>query len=308
MTETKVDLIKRTYFDNMDLSNREIAKLTNTSRRHVRRTLNSLRTISNEKSSIPKILILDIETMMMTVFVWYLGKQRIPYNNVIDEWNCISWAGKWLFDPVILSDVQTPQEAINRDDKRIMLSLWDVMNQADIIIGHNLVRFDKRKVNARFLYHNLTPVSSYQTIDTLTELKKHFSLSSYKLDDVCKFLGLQTKVHTEYDLWKKCLKGDLTALKQMSDYNKNDTLITEELYLKIRGYIKSHPNLGLYMETEGSVCPNCGSDYLEQKGNYYTPAGRFNSFRCQNCGAVSRSKYSDLSKEEKERLLISIAR
>jgi hypothetical protein len=75
----------------------------------------------------------------------------------------------------------------------------------------------------------------------------------------------------------------------------------EELYLKLRPWIKSHPNLGLYVE--GEVCPTCGSDQITWKGKYRTPAGEYKTFRCE-CGAIGRSRHS----EPKKSLQRSVAR
>jgi AraC-like DNA-binding protein len=305
---TKAERILEFYKEHKEWTNRRISQELGISKRHVRRILNPIRGYNFTKK-IPKILLLDIETMMMEVFVWFLGKQRIPYDNVIQEWNCISWAAKWLFASDVMSDIQTPEEAKNREDKRILTSLWPLVNEADIIIGQNLSRFDVRKINARFLYHNFIPPFSYQVVDTLTEMKRYFAFSSYRLDDVCKFLKLNTKIESSYGLWKRCLAGDEKSLNRMNTYNKNDVLILEELYLRIRPWIKSHPNVGLYMDTDNnSVCSNCGSDKLKHEGKYYTPAGRFLAFRCESCGAVCRSRYSDIDREERESLVISVAR
>lgn len=62
------------------------------------------------------------------------------------------------------------------------------------------------------------------------------------------------------------------------------------------------------MKHKDTVCSNCGSDDIEWKGYYYTPAGRFKSFRCSNCGGIGRSRFSDLTKEEKLNLTISVAK
>jgi len=103
--------------------------------------------------------------------------------------------------------------------------------------------------------------------------------------------------------------GDTKALREMMKYNRQDVVATEELYLKIRPWIKSHPNCALYMESpDSSVCANCGSANLKHNGKYYTPAGRFLAFRCLDCGAICRSRYSDLDRGEREQLLISVAR
>lgn len=255
---------------------------------------------------IPKVLLLDIETVMMKAFIWFLGEQRIPDDHVIEDWNIVAWAAKWLFECNTMYDIQTPEEAVNRDDKRLMIGIWNLLDEADIIIGHNGDRFDLRKLNARFIEHDFMPPMPYKTIDTLKVAKKHFSFSSYKLQFLAKKFGIQGKLHTGFDLWKQCLKGDKKALKKMSDYNIQDVLILEELYLKLRPWIKSHPSLSLYMDVNIPVCENCGSSNIEHRGDYYTTnVNKYKTFRCLDCKAIGRSRYPE--KKNKE-ALVSIAK
>ena len=257
----------------------------------------------------PKILIFDIETMFMTVSVWGISfKQRIPADNIIEDWNALSWSAKWLFDSEIMSDVLTSEEAIARDDSRVLKSIWKLLDESDIVIAHNGNKFDLRKLNARFIQQGLTPPLPYRSIDTLKVAKRYFAFSSYTLKFLCKMFGLSPKIHTGYELWKQCLKGDEEALKKMKQYNIGDILSLEELYLKLRPWIKSSVNFGVYMDTEESVCPNCGGKDLEWKGQYTTTAGRFKTFRCSNCGAIGRSRYSELGKEQRRNLTVSVAR
>ena len=55
-------------------------------------------------------------------------------------------------------------------------------------------------------------------------------------------------------------------------------------------------------------CPICGKTNLNWCGFYHTPAGRFKAFRCKDCGGIGRSRYSDLSKAEKQNLVRAVAR
>ena len=123
---------------------------------------------------LPKILIFDIETTPMPVWVWDFGKQYVPHTNIVKDksgnqkfWYVLSWAAKWLYDENILSDVLTPEGAVARDDKRILDSVWKLIDEADIVIAHNGDRFDIRKLNARFILNDMNPPSPYKSIDTL---------------------------------------------------------------------------------------------------------------------------------------------
>ena len=253
----------------------------------------------------PDILILDIETAQMRVDVWGLFKQRISHDQIVADWFILSWAAKWLYAPDVWGDCIIPNEALNRDDSRIVKSLWHVINKADIIIGHNVARFDMRKINARFLEHGLLPPSPYRTIDTLTESKKIFALPSYKLDYLTKHFKLNTKIHTDRKLWQDCEKGNPEALDKMFTYNKHDILASEDLYDLIKGWIK-HPNLNLYGDITENLCGRCGADDLEYQGQYITPAGRYKAIRCKGCGGYARDRISDLTKEDRVKLKIIV--
>lgn len=78
----------------------------------------------------------------------------------------------------------------------------------------------------------------------------------------------------------------------MSNYCNKDVLILEEVYLRLRPYIKGHPNIGNFIESTVPTCATCGSSTVEEiKGRYYvTPAGKYKLYRCKECGAISRGR------------------
>jgi len=260
---------------------------------------------SKSGASIPKVLLLDIETAPMSVLVWNLHKQRIPPTNVLSDFFIFSWAAKWLFDPAIQGEHLTSKEALNHNDSRILSGLWKLMNEADIIIGHSVKSFDIRKINTRFLLNKMPPPASYAVIDTLSVARTVFGFSSNSMEYINIFLGLDRKNEMHFQDWKDCLVGNKEALEKMAIYNKQDVYILEELYLKVRPWIKSHPNMGLYIESDVAICRNCGNASLTPVGKYtYTECGAFQTYRCDNCGAVIRCKTNELSNEKKHNLLV----
>ena len=245
--------------------------------------------MDSPKMDLPKILLFDIETSLMEVYVWGLYKQFIPHTNIIKDengqeksWFCLSWAAKWLYDDTILSDVVLPHEARARNDKRILKSIWELLDKADIVIAHNGDRFDIRKLNARFIDNEMDPPSPFRTIDTLKVARKEFAFVSYKQDFLTKHFHLQTKLETSFQLWVDCMSGDQKRLDEMAEYNRHDVMGLEEVYLKLRPYIKNHPNLGVLMDMD--VCPNCGCEHLDEtEATYFTSANQFPVYRCQGC-------------------------
>ncbi len=263
----------------------------------------------NKNKTIPKVLILDIETAPMKGFFWRLYKPILNHKNIDEPGFIISWAAKWLFSADMMSDIVTPKEARKQDDKRIMKPVWQLMDDADVVIGHNLRRFDVKWLNTEFILNGLKPPMPYQTIDTLVESKKHFNFPSNQLTYLGKMLARREKLDTDFDLWKRCKAGEKEALDYMLKYNKEDVLLEEDVYVELRPWIKSHPNMSLYTEGDGSTCGHCTSPDLLWEDKYYTTmASRFAAYRCKNCGAPNRCRLTSLSKEQRKNLLVSIAR
>jgi len=237
-----------------------------------------------------KILIIDIETSPMKAYIWKRWKENISLPQTISEWFMLSWSAKWL-DGDLHSDVLTSEEVLSEDDKRITNNLLILLNEADVVIAHNGDRFDLPKINTRALLNNFGPIKPFQTIDTLKVAKQQFGFSSNKLDALAIFFGLDCKLHTDFDLWKRCMNGDETALSYMLEYNNYDVVLLEKIYKKLKPWIKNHPNEGHF--SEEAVCPTCGSTHIKYNSNYYTNAGRYKLYKCDDCGALSKTRKSE---------------
>ena len=262
------------------------------------------------KTNFPSVLILDIETAPITAYVWGLWKQNVNPIQIIDDWFIIGWSAKWLFADRMYTGYVTPNEVKKKDDRRIMKPLWHLMDTADIIVAHNGKKFDESRINTRLFKHGFNPTSPYQVIDTLYYYRRQFSFSSNKLDYLNGQLDIDQKVDTGgFQLWKDCLDGKQEALDKMEEYNINDVRILEENYLRIRPWIKNHPNVGVYMDNDSITCTNCGSTDLMEDGEYVTPVNRYTTYRCKSCGAIAgRSRKSSVNKEDREYILRAQAR
>lgn len=258
-----------------------------------------------EQSDGPRILVFDIETSPLVVYSWGVYQQFINPDNVINDWYVISWAAKWLNSNEIISNVLTAKEAQESDDRRIVSRLWELFDAADIIIAHNCDRFDKRKMNWRFLIHGFPPPLSSKTIDTLKVARKYFSATSNKLDYLTNALSIGKKSETGgLDLWKDCMSGDKKALEKMLNYNINDILILERVYLLLQPWITNHPNLGLYNSDNTVVCPACGSTEIETYEKIITTAANaYYQYRCNSCSHVGRTKKPITTKDKRDNTL-----
>jgi len=258
----------------------------------------------------PKILVFDIETSPLKAYIFAtrLWNTNVNEEQVLSQWFALCWSAKWLFDDKIISDRLTSKEAKREDDSRIVQSMWNLLNEADIVIAHNGDKFDVPNMNTRFIVNGLPPTSPYQTIDTCSIAKRQFGFSHNNLNALAKVFGFKVKIETNFELWKRCVDGEEKALQSMEIYNRRDVETLEEVYMKIRPWIHSHPNLGLYTEATEPICSNCGSrDITKTDKFYYTMTGKYELYLCE-CGAYIRVRTSSLSKEKRKNLLISVAK
>lgn len=257
-----------------------------------------------------KILVFDIETSLLEGYFFSVWQQNIPVEFIKKDWFILGWSAKWLFDSKFYSAIVTPNEAKKGDDKRVVKSLWKMLDEADIIIAHNGDKFDHKKANARFMYHGLNKPSHYITIDTLKHLKKQASFTFNRLDYVNKTFGITRKKDISgKELWVNCANGDAKSLKEMEAYNVHDVVALEELYLRIRNWIVPHPNVGLHVDDNICACPTCGSEHLTETGKHYsTQVNQYTELRCDDCGSLSRSRKSVTSLKKKTKLIVSVAK
>jgi hypothetical protein len=243
---------------------------------------------------IPNILLWDLETSLMQVSTFSLYPQRIPHKNIIQDWYIISAAWTKLSSNRIHSvsglDDQKRFKKNFTDDYHIVKTLRDVLEDVDVIIGHNQDKFDIKKFCARLIYHKLPPLPKLiHSIDTLKQIRKIAAFSSNRLDYLTTYLCGEGKLETSGGLWERALQGDVIAIKELAKYNKVDVKRLEELYLRIKPYIKSHPHLGAIAgEDRDCTCPYCGSNNMRHAGFRYTAAGiKKSQKQCNECHSYS---------------------
>lgn len=264
---------------------------------------------SKEKLKTSNILILDIETAPLKAFVWSRWKQNIYLDQTISEWFMLTWSAKWLFSNEVLSDKLSPIEVLEENDVRITKSLAALLNEADIVITHNGDRFDLPKIKSRLIVNRLPMVTPYVSIDTCKIAKRQFGFSSNKLQGLSDVLGFDGKDETDFDLWKRCMEGDLKALAYMEKYNKQDVKLLEDVYLELRPYIMNHPNVTLFLDMDKPRCTTCGSDDIYPEGEYNTQVNTFTTYRCNHCKAIAgRLRKSSISAKQKGNILAPVAK
>lgn len=235
-----------------------------------------------------KILTFDIERTkgQANIEFWDLGdykNRRIHADDVV-EWPrsiCVAW--NWYGKDKI-------KFASEWDDGRegFLTKIWEAVDKAEIVVGHNIVGFDLKKLNTEWRDLGLNPPSPYRVVDTLKEARKQFGDESKTLDALCKRLGLTAKSDRyDVEVARQALAGDRASQIKLQAYNEGDIVATLELYDRLRGWIPSHPHIGP-LDGETNKCNQCGGTNLERNGTYLAIQIRYIQYRCTDCGANLR--------------------
>jgi hypothetical protein len=239
----------------------------------------------------PRIVLWDIERTHNLVSVFQLKyNDYISPDNIIQESfvPCAAWkildespvhAVSTLDDPKRFSKDPT-------DDYHVIKTLHGVLSSADVLIAHNGDAFDLKFTESRIIHHGLSPLPPITSIDTLKVAKTRFLFNANNLNYLGQFLGVGKKLETEPGLWLKVLNGDKSAIRRMVEYNKQDVVLLEKVFLKLQPYIANHVNRQLYGQ---DGCPRCGSKKVQSRGFHRAVTRVYRRFQCQACGGWFKS-------------------
>lgn len=259
----------------------------------------------------PKIGLIDVETAPMEANVWGLFDQNVGLNQIITEWTLLSFCLKPLHGPRKSIEYRDNRDAASpRDDSALLHRLWEIMHEYDILIAQNGKRFDKKKIIARLILAGYSPPSPVRIEDTMLMAKQVASFTSNKLEWLTTYLSDEKKSnHKEFpgfELWKECLAGNPRAWAAMKKYNVKDVTSMEDVYLKLRPWVRGHQNIAVFGDSEKMMCPVCGSHKLRADGYSYTGVGQYRRYQCRACGSWSRSRFTLNTVGKRKSLLTSL--
>lgn len=239
-----------------------------------------------------KTLVFDIERLpgRFAAEFWDLNafKNRRIHPDMVTEWPrtiCAAWqwygAKKVEFAAEWVDGTQTFAEV-----------MWQAMDQADIVVGHNARRFDVKHLNTLFRDHGLRPPSPFKTIDTLTSARAAFGDESMTLDALCTRLGIARKTD-KYDpvVARNACEGDAAAQRRIAKYNKGDIVATAGLYTALLPWIKGHPHVAPVAGLDEPTCPRCASTQVARNGIYSPAVYVYAMYTCNTCGGAFKAEY-----------------
>ena len=252
----------------------------------------------------PRILYFDIEVSPMWVKTYSLSKNDyISPKNIKRDWYLYSYCG--IFE----GEEDKPYYLDNRyakdikDDRQLVEGLHDLLSMADILVGHNIDRFDIKKFNARAVKYGLPPLTPKKTIDTLKIAKRYFAFSSNSLDYIANYLELKERKsgHSRFPgdmLWEGLESGDIEAWEECYKYNLQDCKVTQELFKRLSVY---DTQISIQAFTQSRICI-CGSTSFKKDGFKFTKAGKHQVRRCKSCGKVFTEKQNLIEKDMRKLL------
>jgi len=171
-----------------------------------------------------KVLYFDIETALVKATVFDSGKQWVHWKNIESEPFILCWAATWMHKktPTIISDCITPARVKKQDDREVLKPLYDLMDAADYIVGHNMRPFDWKMVSGRFYTHGWDAPHDPKIVDTLSLSRRRFKEISHSLDAWLKRRHFDGKDKMEREDWERCIRGDQQALNKMVRYCRDD--------------------------------------------------------------------------------------
>ena len=242
-----------------------------------------------------RILIYDIENAF-NIGGYFGPRYDANIAKIIQHTYVFGFAYKYVGDKTIQScyiwDFPLYKKEPHNDIE--VIKKWcELVQDSDIIVGHNIDGFDTKVMTGRMLVHHLPPISMPQSVDTLKLTKRLARFDSNKLDDLGDVLGFGRKIPTDAELWWGCMKGNEQSQKQMVTYNKQDVKLTEKIYLHLRPFDMRHPNLAV-IQNRPEACPRCGEEgSLTASGIRNTKSGQYRRWKCTKCASWSSSRLAE---------------
>lgn len=230
---------------------------------------------------VPRILTVDIETAPALARVWGLWDQNIAPSQIVEPSRVLCFAAKWFHERRVLFGSEF------HDGRREFLELaWRLFDEADCVVTYNGVKFDIPHLQREWMLLGFGPPSPWVDVDLLKVFRSRAKFMSNKLGFITESLGLDSKLDTGgQELWNRVLAGDEKAWQKFKRYNVNDVVITEQLFIQVKSWVKG-PHFGL-LAGDPAACHSCGSPDLVPAGFVYSRVARYPKLLC-GCGAWSK--------------------
>jgi uncharacterized protein YprB with RNaseH-like and TPR domain/predicted RNA-binding Zn-ribbon protein involved in translation (DUF1610 family) len=216
-----------------------------------------------------RVMMLDIEATNLKADFGYLL--------------CVAW--KFLGEKKIhvVSIADGPTFANDpTDDAWVVKEVTKAVEDVDTVVFHYGSRFDYPYLQSRALFHNLPLLPRIPYVDTWRLARNNLALGSNRLASLARLVGAEEKTPLDGRTWVRAMAGHKPSIKYVVDHCKQDVLVLEQVYTKIRGLGASS---GLAnMAWKSGDCPTCGHTTPTRYGWKRFLGGWRQRYMCSNCG------------------------
>lgn len=234
-----------------------------------------------------KVLALDVELSPLMAYVWGLyNVDSISLDQMRESQEVICFGAKWVGGDYVFRSVY------HHGKTQMLTALHQLLDEADVVLGWNSRNFDMKHVQREFIENGYPPPSPVKHIDLMLVARKEFRFPSNKLEYVSrKLLGVGKVDNGGFKTWLACLTGTdkekHRAWARMKKYQKQDVLLLEPLYEKMRPWLNGPHQVGKALTagitSNDQACPNCGSVHFQRRGMEHTKARSYHRLQCQDC-------------------------
>ena len=115
----------------------------------------------NKRESQMKILHIDIEVAPNLGTIWGIFNQNIGINQLMETSYILCYAAKWHGKQGMIFD----REKYNNKTDQFLLGIWELLDEADMVVHYNGARFDIPIINREFLLYDILPPSPFKQVD-----------------------------------------------------------------------------------------------------------------------------------------------
>ena len=235
----------------------------------------------------PRILVLDIERIPIQFSgdAWSLNDmkgRRIPVDWVTRWSRTICFAYRWYGQKKISFHAEWDEGG----NKGMHQAAWDLYNDADVVVGHNIQNFDTKKLQGGWIEHGLGEPSPVKHFDTLLVARRKLGFDANHLDTLTQRFGLRNKTDKySVQLAESAVAGDVKAQRRLRSYNVGDIDASTDLFEYLRPI--GNLNFAAFSDDDERRCRACAGTNVQRRGYAVKLKGKYPRYACMDCGSWS---------------------
>lgn len=133
------------------------------------------------------------------------------------------------------------------NDRHLFKELRDHLEEFDVLVAHNGIRFDLPFLQSKALKYKMKPLNpGIKFIDPVLLARKYLRLNSNRLDTVARHIGAKhQKTPLDMEIWFKAIgDGDKSCMNKIVTHCVADVEVLLEVMEAVRPFVKQIDSLG----------------------------------------------------------------